>query len=330
MMNKINQVWVISDDKVYINKMVSQVMVMALLLVLQGCSVSRYVSENYVSVAKKIPFKARHPIAQKIKYIYAHGNIVSGTGGFTGFLVATNLQTSEQLNNRGMQYIKKKYPAVKNKHFSNTSTLNKVIHSQKSTISAQGRAAQNKYDSGRSLNNNQAASVQTLGMAESFDSSIDMMNMAISMVGIAKSWVHAKHEANGNALIHWLNKNTGAIGPSAPKGSVLHVDFITVMKAKSFQVASNSEIIVSAYLERPGKKTIYSSQGIQFSVFGKDKLTKRETKGLVNYVDRDVTLVNDLPQMQSIKNINKGVFHAVLASAAIADIYRQLSRGRNK
>lgn len=306
------------------NHLTPMAIIIVVFIALQGCSVNRYISEHYLAASQKMPFIAQQPIAQKINFVYASGNIISGVSGFTSFYVATNLESEEELNRRGMQYIKQKYPGVKNKDFVDTSTLSEVLTFEKSNIAAPAYTAQARLDSGNSITGYQSASIQNIEMAKSFDSSIDMMNAGISLISGLKSWVRAMHEVNGYALMNWVIKNTGAIGPGAADGTVLNIDFIRVLKGESFNFASESEVIVSAYLERPGKKTIYSTQGIQFSVFSGDIPPADKINNMVEY-DKNTTQLNQMPLLQTMKDISFGLVHATLANAAVEDIYRVLA-----
>lgn len=295
------------------------------ILSIQACSITSYVSDNYVDMSKQISFKGKEPIARELKFVYADGNIISGVGGKTHFLLATNLSSTQEVNKRGAHYIKDKYPGVKDEHFENTAELNRVIYLQEPDFSAKARAASEKMDSGEPLTLTESGAYQTREMAKSFDNSIALMNTSLATVSALKSLVKAMHEKHGYQLKNWIEENTGAIGSSAPKGSILNIDFIRVLKGESFNYSSDTEFIVSAYLVRKNRKTIYSTRGIVMKVFS-DKPEPTQTKNMILYKNA-ASHITDKPKIQQMKSMMFGVEFAALANAAINDIYQQLDKG---
>ena len=103
-------------------------------------------------------------------------------GGKTSFLLATNLADIEQVNQRGVNYIKTNFPEVRDEHFDNTSRLEQIVQYRDSNISAEGRAAAKKLSAGEKLTPQESAAYQTRPMAESFDSTISMMNASMATI----------------------------------------------------------------------------------------------------------------------------------------------------
>jgi hypothetical protein len=60
-------------------------------------------------------------------------------------------------------------------------------------------------------------------------------------------------DSDAQKLSSWTIETTGAIAPSAPPGSVLHLGFFWYVHSARFAVESRSELIVTASLERPGE-----------------------------------------------------------------------------
>ena len=297
--------------------------VVFVLLVTQGCvSIQRYVSHDYTAVVDQLNFAPDKPIAREIKFIFASGNIVSGIGGNTNFLIATNLESKQQINDRGQLYIKEKYPSVSDEDFVDTSQLSNIINATDSSLAAPGRAAQAKLSSGNSLSINEAAAAQNREFAEAMDSSIDMMNASLALMQSLENWVKSSHEADGYALVNWVRDNTGAVGSVAPEGSVLHLDFIRVLKGRSFNLSSKSEIIVSAYLERPGRKNIYATKGFQYFVYS-DAPPPEEIEAMTDYKIVSAGVFTR-PQFKELKGTAYAIEYALLANAVIHSIYQQL------
>lgn len=294
------------------------------LYALQGCgSITARVSENYIPMIAEMPFRATAPIAQHVKFVHASGNIVTGLGGNTNVLIATNITDAREVRDHGMSYVRARYPGIEDRHFIDTSELLQSMRAADTNLAATGRAAEAKASAGQDLTLNEAAAVQTRGLAQSIDSSLGIVNASFATLDALGNWAKSEHEKDAYSLVDWIKRNTGAIGRAAPAGSTLYLDFIRVFQAQSFQLSSKSDLIVTATLEREGKTPLRSTKGIRFAV-SSGSTTAEDIRGTVVYKDAVAPLVAQA-RLQPMKQVIHGMDLVTLASAAIADICRQLA-----
>jgi len=289
-----------------------------------GCSIHAYVSENHAAIAQQVPFRSERPLAREIKFVVADGNIVSGVGGNTSFLVSTNLESKEELNRHGIDYIRQNYQGIEAKHFVSASALTEQVLYQESNLAAKGRAAHAKQAGGQALTLNEAAATQTLGLSKSIDQSVALMNVSIATADALRGWAKVEHEKDARALIDWVTRNTGAVGESAPEGSVLYLDFVRVLEGKSFQFASESDLIVTATLEQPGREAIRSRRAIQLSIYSGGAPSPEQIEAKAVYKEIASPLAKQ-PEMKPMTKVLYGVDFAALANSAIVDLYEQLA-----
>ncbi len=289
-----------------------------------GClNINAYVSSDFARYVEEVPLNADRPIARELRFVFADGNRISGLGGSTRFLVTTNESSGETLQSRGLRYIHERYPGIEAKHFQSTSALQEQVFLQTRDLAAPGRAALDKSSAGESLSAREQGAAATFEASARLDQAVGLMNASLAATQALDALVKAWHASDGHALASWVRSHTGAIGDSAPEGSVLYVDFVRVLSAQSFTTSSNTDFVVSARLERPGRKTLHAVRGMEYSVSTGEPPPASQLAGLTDYRAAKAPLL-ERPAMQSIKNITYAFEHATLANAAIADLYRQL------
>lgn len=283
---------------------------------LTGCGVKGYFSENYVPMIAELPFRAQYPLARQIKYVYAEGNLIDNK---PFFLIATNITDKSEIDARAFQNISHIYPAITKEDLYNTKTASGQLHLYDPEFYKKYEQTEKRIERGDNVPLHERA--QTRELAISLDNSIVLMNAYMSTVHSLAIIGKAMHESDARKMINWLEKTTGCIGPSAPEGTTLHIDFIHVVQGKSFHLSSENDIIVSAMLEKADGTFINANCSIRMKVLSGTS----PDADLTGFVPKNMALIPDekVPILKTIQYNLYGYQFAVLANSAIADIYKK-------
>ncbi len=295
---------------------------------LTGCGAKAYFSENYVPMIAELPFRAQYPLARQTKYVYAEGNVIDNK---PFFLIATNITDKSEIDKRAFQNISYIYPAITKEDLYNTKTASGQLQLHEPEFYEKYKQNVKKVE--RDDDDNALLDKALLGervqTAESFrklaislDNSILMMNTYMTSVHSLAVIGKAMHEDDARKMINWLEKTTGCIGPSAPEGTTLHIDFIHVVQGKSFHLSSENDIIVSAMLKKADGTFVNSNRSIRMKVLSGQTSPNADLTG---FVPKNMTLIPDekVPILKTIQYNLFGYQFAVLTNSAIADIYKK-------
>lgn len=284
---------------------------------LTGCGLKAYFSENYVPMVAELPFRAQYPLARQIKYVYADGDLIDNK---PFFLIATNITDKSEINKRAFQNISHIYPAITKEDLYNTKTASGQLKLPEPEFYKKYEQDVKKMERGEYVP--LSPTKHSRELAISLDNSVIMMNTYMSTVHSLAGLGKAMHENDARKMINWLEKTTGCIGPSAHEGTTLHIDFIYVIQGKSFHLSSESDIIVSAMLEKADGTFINANRSIRLKVLSGQTspdadLTGFVTKNMILVPDEKVTI------LKTIQYNLYGYQFAILANSAIADIYKK-------
>lgn len=289
---------------------------------LTGCGAKAYFSENYVPMIAELPFRAQYPLARQTKYVYAEGELIDNK---PFFLIATNITDKSEIDTRAFQNISHIYPDITKEDLYNTKTASRQLQLPEPEFYEKYQQDVKKVerDDNASLAERSITSEGFRELAISLDNSIVMMNTYISTVHYLAIIGKAMHEDDARKMINWLEKTTGCIGPSAPEGTTLHVDFIHVVQGKSFHLSSENDIIVSAMLEKADGTFINANRSIRMKVLSGQTSPDADLTG---FVPKNMTLIPDekVPILKTIQYNLYGYQFAVLANSAVADIYSKI------
>lgn len=284
---------------------------------LTGCGLKAYFSENYVPMVAELPFRAQYPLARQIKYVYADGNLIDNK---PFFLIATNITDKSEINKRAFQNISHIYPAITKEDLYNTKTASGQLQLPEPEFYKKYEKDVKKMERGEFVP--LSPTKHSRELAISLDNSVIMMNTYMSTVHSLAGLGKAMHENDARKMINWLEKTTACIGPSAPEGTTLHIDFIYVIQGKSFHLSSESDIIVSAMLEKADGTFINANRSIRLKVLSGQTSPDADLTG---FVTKNMILVPDekVPILKTIQYNLYGYQFAILANSAIADIYKK-------
>jgi len=285
---------------------------------LTGCGAKAYFSENYVPMIAELPFRAQYPLARQTKYVYAEGNVIDNK---PFFLIATNITDKSEIDTRAFQNISHIYPAITKEDLYNTKTASGQLHLPEPEFYEKYKQDVKKIERGEYVP--LPPTKHSRELAISLDNSIIMMNTYVSTVHSLAIIGKAMHEDDARKMINWLEKTTGCIGPSAPEGTTLHIDFIHVVQGKSSHLSSENDIIVSAMLEKADGTFINANRSIRMKVLSGQTSPDADLTG---FVPKNMTLIPDekVPILKTIQYNLYGYQFAVLANSAVADIYSKI------
>lgn len=284
---------------------------------LTGCGLKAYFSENYLPMVAELPFRAQYPLARQIKYVYADGNLIDNK---PFFLIATNITDKSEIDTRALQNISHIYPAITKENLYNTKTESGQLQLHDPEFYKKYEQDVKKIERGEYVP--LSPTKHSRELAISLDNSVIMMNTYMATMHSLAALGKAMHEDDARKMINWLEKTTGCIGPSAPEGTTLHIDFIHVIQGKSFHLSSENDIIVSAMLEKADGTFINANRSIRMKVLSGQTSPDADLTG---FVPGNMTHIPDekVPILKTVQSNLYGYQFAVLANSAIADIYKK-------
>jgi len=131
-------------------------------------------------------------------------------------------------------------------------------------------------------------------------------------------------DADARKLSEWTTATTGAIGPSAPPGSVLHVGYFWYVYSERWAVESRSEVVVTATLELPGApNALQSAKSVELFTYKDSNPEVANIKaGYVKHAP-DLYAADKIAGTKSLDGVPLGRQLAILANSAIAALYTQ-------
>lgn len=275
---------------------------------LSGCgTISQRGSANLAPMIEQFPFQASRPLARELRYTYTNLWVIDGTPRKPQF--ASNQATWANASGRTPAAVlaAASQPAPR---FSDA--LSKALDEQ----ARKGASGQFMVES-RGAAASMAAAENSLATAQATAGAM------YSVLAAAEQMVAAWTQQTTDLLGGWIRSNTGAIGAEAPEGSVLQIDFTYMLTGRSFRTDSRSDVLVKAVVSDGKGGTFESTQAFQFYTYVNEpsieipKDAIRIDPWLVPPEKRDV--------VKPLYGDNWFNTHLVVAaSAALADIYRQL------
>jgi len=277
-------------------------------LVLPGCgTISQSGSANLTPLIEEFPFRATRPLAREYRYTYTNVWVLDGKLGKPSFAADAATRADPSARTPAALLAAASVPTPRW-----SDALSKAA-SEQARRGARGQYIVEMHGAAASM----AAAEASLAKAQATAGA--MLALLQAAEELNKMWT----QQTADELAGWIRHNTGVIGEEALEGSRLQLDFTYMLTGKSFQTDSRSDILVKAVLTDGRGGTFESSQAFQIYTYLNEPSIE---------IPKDAMRVDPwlLPpeKRESVKPLyGSGVFnvHAVLAaSAAIADLYRQL------
>ena len=135
----------------------------------------------------------------------------------------------------------------------------------------------------------------------------------------------ALREESARALANWTTQTTGAVAPTAPSGSVLHLAFFEFVYSSRFALESRCELIVTATLETPGADPFQSAATIELFTYKKSNPAAASVKpGYVPFAGELAVTGRTKIDDKKLDVVPLGVPLAIVANSTMAALYAQL------
>jgi hypothetical protein len=279
-------------------------------LLVTGCgSITQLGSSNMGPMIEQFPYQASQPIARELRYTYMSRVMLDGKEHKR--IIAADDATRVQGS------LASPPAAVLTSATAPSSRVSDDISRQ--AREAEKRGADRKIVA--AIHGQAVAAGGTeaaLGRAEAAAGVGVAFTNFISAVAGAGQWLTDSQAAR---LGEWVRRDTGAIGPAAPAGSVLQLDFIYVNTGKAYGTDSVTDILVHATLQDGRGRTLESRQGFQlYTYMGKSTI---EIPSDAVGIQPGVVAPGKRHLMKDFASDPFSPQLAVAASSALADLYRQ-------
>lgn len=275
-----------------------------------GCGITQAISPAYTSYVEELPFRAERPIARELRYTYQQRNDLGGKEG----------EPAGSADDITKEALKRGEPIA----------LLSVQPGQAENwgdhYSGLANVAQARGDNGSALMYRELAvsQAETQVAMNRISAAGNMFSTYVSVIQALGALGQALINADAARVANWAATSTGAVGDEAPEGSILHLDFLKVLHAVSWGVTSRWEFFATAYLD-DGSGNVYRSDR-SFNLF-----TYKPAKPPEDLPSDAVPLLKPpggSDRHESLGEVGKDALlslHAILANAAIANLYKQLS-----
>lgn len=281
-------------------------------ILLAGCSYALTVDPDYHQNLDYLTFRVDRPLARQLRYTY---QTRTDLGGEEGTPIGSADATTAALLRRG-----ESLPLVS------------VAPANGGDWGAHyGRLAEDARDRGdtegalmyREL---AVAQAETQAAMNQVTAAGHMLATYQSVVSALAAVGQAMHDSDAASVADWVADETGAVGPTAPEGSLLHLDFLHVTHGDRFNTSdARVELFVTALLD-DGRGNVYrSDRNAHVFIYKEGKPPE--------YVPADVVPVAmrlDDPALSGpLEGVPENLYlrmQAILARSAIANLNDQIGR----
>lgn len=284
------------------------------MLAVSGCSsVSHLASPNMAPIIERFPFQADRPIARELRYTYMNTSVIDGQPAKKPLFSA---DPATRAQGRSAPP-----PAVV---LAAASTPGPQVSDQ---LSRQADEMVKRGESPRRVEQVRANAVGQLQAEISLQRAQATANFVFAAAGmlsslevLAQGW----NDTSADVLGKWFRQNTRVIGPEAPEGSVLQLDFIYVLRGQSWKLESQQDFLVHATLRDGRGRTLESKQGVQvYNFTGKSSTTMQVPADVFNLESGWAYAAKQPLLKDLIADSPFSVYLAFIACTALADLSRQ-------
>ena len=267
----------------------------------------QHVSETYPRMIETL-FAAPQPIARELKYFYHHQPSYQGEP--RPAVVSTN-ETTVGPTPSAMPSIVLPSPEA-------TAAQTAMYERKQAEARADGNAVMESYYGQLSAN--------ALQTQIAFDQLYATIGLMQASVAFAAALGQAVNDAALRAAAEWVVQTTGAVGPSAPEGTVLHLGFFESFAVQK-GLESRTELIVTATLEGPDQQRI--GQGASTMVLvayrKRNPLASMPQPGFVLVDEALQELQTEVVKARRTSRVPFGPQYAIVGQATVGVLYAQLA-----
>jgi hypothetical protein len=279
------------------------------LLASAGCSgIGLYADPSFSVMVDRFPFHAKRPIAREIRYSYATNFILNGKDHPR---YAADHQTLEA--HRGVPRYEVPVVTSSGQRLSDDYSQrgrDASSEGQHQTAQSYHELAESQARAEMSMQRTQAS----VGLA---------MSTYSGLMSAGNAWVQATTEKTAVALRDWVVNSNRAIGPEAPKGTVLQLDVRNIFDAESFQLESRRDILVTATLRDARGRTLVGGSAWQLYALKREGSKLEVPNDLID-IHRGILPEEKKTHMESVASLPEGYFLAMTVDDAVANLYERL------
>lgn len=268
----------------------------------------QHVSEVYPGMSEAL-FAAPAPIARELKYHYFHQKVIGGEAQQP--VVSTN-ETATGATRPAVVSIALPAPQT-------GATMSALYERKQAEARADGNHVMETYYG--------QMSEHTLQTQAAFDRANAAIGLMQAGVGLAAALGQVANDAAARSIAEWIAGVTGAIGPSAPEGTVLHLGFFESFEAEKLSLESRTELIVTATLETPDQQQVAQAANTMVSFVYRKKNPAAATPR-PGFVLLDETLRRAVNEVVKARKTNRMPFaphYAIVGQATVGALYDQLA-----
>jgi len=305
-------------------------------LALAGCmSMSQLASSNYKEMTGQFPYHAAEPVARELRYTYTN-LLVLGGKPYGKPVFGADPQTLKDPGSAPRPPKLVLSALAGSGHGSATPNASDTLSDTARELSKRAGNMEKEETSRTLIEGTQALATATADTAVSTQAATASLQRAeatgqlfISSLNAMEAMVRAWTEATTRTLGEWVRDETGFIGPSAPPGAVLQVDFTYVVNGEKWHAESVIDFVAHA--------TLIDGAGIRAeSIKSYQLFTVNEKPGIAVPSDaiRLGTNANRFPpdSQRLVARLQKDYpfdpYLALAMSAALGDVERQVREHR--
>lgn len=278
-------------------------------VVLPGCgSITQRASAGMTPMVEGFPFQAPRPVARELRYTFMSLIVLDGKE-HKRTIAADDVTRAQGKVAPGAVFASATAPA---RRVSDDITRRAQDLQKRG---ADGRTVAAMHSQAAST----AATEAALGRAQAGVGAMSAFMNFTAVLAQSGQWLT---DAWAARLGEWVRRNTGTVGPAAPEGSVLQVDFLFMSTGKAYGVDSRSDFVVHATLLDRGGRKISGRAGYEMYTYMGQSTIAIPPDAVV--VQPGIVSAEKQPVLKDVVGDPYSPPLAVAASAALADLYRQL------
>lgn len=217
-----------------------------------GCNLTQSASPVYADFCELVPYRCDEPLARELRYTYtSSSDIKAGPDGFVSVADDTTMAEYRTTNDIALLTSEPKLSAAYAERADAASaagdTQGALVYRDVALSAAEVEVAMSQIDQAANMISSYASAMSALG-------------------ALAPVLAHS----SATMVTGWVTANTGAIGASAPEGSVLHVNINKLAKATAFTTTSRIEFEVTAVLDDGRGNLLRAERGFALFTYEPD------------------------------------------------------------
>jgi len=270
----------------------------------------QYVSDSYPGMIEQLPFHAPAPIAREVRYTFYLQTILNGKVQDPAF--ATNESSAGSMQHA--------LPSIALPGPTSGKAMSDVYERKQADARADGNRVMEQHYASMSY-----SALQSEIATGRLNAQIGLMTTSLNALATIGQ---ALRDESARTLANWTTQTTGAVAPTAPPGSVLHLAFFEFVYSSRFALESRCELIVTATLETPGSDgPIQSAATVELFTYKKNNPEAANNKpGYVPFAGALAVTGRWKISDKKLDVVPLGVPLAIVANSTMTALYAQLEK----